>query len=431
MLDPKTGEVLVMASTPTYDAGAIADPTTARAAFKAVSNDPAKPLLDRAIQGRYVPGSVFKIVTSIAALGSGRDHAGHDLRPRSRRPRRTACSSPASGSATGTTCSPGSTPLAFQKAIEVSCNIYFALTGLATGGDALASWAAKLGFGAPIPFDLPTATSQVTNGGGSFGGGFADDVELANAAYGQGETLATPLQMALVASSVANHGVLMKPRLVTGVSGADGSTTYGPEVWRTVMSPEVAAEIGSAMVSAVEGDDGRQFTAGAQVPGVVVAGKSGTAQLDGSAKPHSWFVGYAPAERSPGRDRGHRRVRREWLGQGLADRRPDARQVPGHGRPMTDEPDHGSAGPPDQPAGAAPRRRTPAREPAGAGRSTVPAEAAHRAPRDGASSPWCSRRSSGSSGWPPSRLGEPFLGVMGVVGCLMTLWVGGITLFRR
>ncbi len=295
MLDPKTGEVMVMASTPTYDAGAIADPSTARAAFKAVSSDPDRPLIDRAIQGRYVPGSVFKIVTSIAALGSGAITPSTTF---ARQPPAEKNGLLVSGFRIRDGHHPftGSTPLAFQKAIEVSCNIYFALSGLATGGDGLASWAAKLGFGAAIPFDLPTATSQVTNGGGAFGGGFADDVELANAAYGQGETLVTPLQMALVASTVANHGVLMKPRLVTGLSGSGGSTTYGPEVWRTVISPEVAGQIGSAMVQAVEGDDGRQFTAGAQVRGVVVAGKSGTAQLDGSAKPHSWFIGYAPAD---------------------------------------------------------------------------------------------------------------------------------------
>jgi len=185
--------------------------------------------------------------------------------------------------------------LAFPEAVEVSCNIYFALTGLQTGGDALSSWAAKLGFGAPIPFDVPTATSQVTNGGGSFGGGFADDVELANASYGQGETLATPLQMALVAAAVADGGTLMKPHVVTQLSGRDGATNIAPEIWRQVVSPEVAGQIRDAMVLAVEGDSGKLFTPGAAVPGVVTAGKSGTAQLDGSAKPHSWFIGFAPA----------------------------------------------------------------------------------------------------------------------------------------
>ena len=111
----------------------------------------------------------------------------------------------------------------------MSCNIWFALTGLRTGGDELVDYAAKLGFGAPIPFDLPTAVSQVTNGSGNGPGGFVDDVELANAAYGQGETFVTPLQMALVAATVANRGELMRPRLVTALIGKGGTRQIGPQ----------------------------------------------------------------------------------------------------------------------------------------------------------------------------------------------------------
>jgi peptidoglycan glycosyltransferase len=295
MLDPRTGEVLALVSTPTYDAGAIADPDTSKKAFAAIAADPDKPLLDRAVQGRYVPGSVFKIVTSIAALGSGAITPDTTF---ARQPAAEKNGLLVSGFRIRDGHHPftGSRQLAYPEAVEVSCNIYFALTGLATGGEDLAGWAAKLGFGAPIPFDLPTASSQVTNGGGSFGGGFADDVELANAAYGQAETLATPLQMALVAATVADRGTLMKPHVVTRLSGKDASTDIGSEVWRQVVSPEIAAEINAAMVRAVEGDSGRLFTPGARVPGVLTAGKSGTAQLDGSAKPHSWFIGFAPAD---------------------------------------------------------------------------------------------------------------------------------------
>ena len=295
MLDPRSGEVLALASTPTYDAGAIANPDTSKKAFEAIAADRDKPLLDRAVQGRYVPGSVFKIVTSIAALGSGAITPDTTF---ARQPAAEKNGLLVSGFRVrdGHHLFTGSRPLAYPEAVEVSCNIYFALTGLETGGAALADWAAKLGFGAPIPFDLPTASSQVTNGGGTFGGGFADDVELANAAYGQAETLATPLQMALVAATVANRGTLMKPHLVTRLTGKDGSTDIGPEVWRQVVDPGVAAEINAAMVRAVEGDEGRLFTPGAKVPGVLTAGKTGTAQLDGSAKPHSWFIGFAPAD---------------------------------------------------------------------------------------------------------------------------------------
>jgi peptidoglycan glycosyltransferase len=294
MLDPRSGEVLAMASTPTYDASAIANPATARAAFAAVSADRDKPLIDRAVQGRYVPGSVFKIVTSVAALGSGAITTDTRF---ARQPPAEKNGLLVSGFRIRDGHHPvtGSRPLAYREAVEVSCNIYFALSGLQTGGEGLATWSERLGFGAPIPFDLPTATSQITNGGGTYGGGFADDVELANAAYGQAETLATPLQMALVAASVADRGTIMRPHLVTRLSGKDGDTQIQPEVWRQAFSSDVAAEINAAMVRAVEGTEGRVFTAGAKVPGVLTAGKSGTAQLDGSAKPHSWFIGFAPA----------------------------------------------------------------------------------------------------------------------------------------
>jgi peptidoglycan glycosyltransferase len=295
MLDPRTGRVLAMASTPVFDASAIANPITAQAAFARTSAAAGQPFLNRATMGRYVPGSVFKIVTSIAALGSGAINASTSY-PQQPAAEQTGLLVSGFRIHDGHHDFTGSQVLDYDQAIEVSCNIYFALTGLRTGGAALADWADRLGFGAPIPFDLPTATSQVTNGGGAFGGGFSDDVELANAAYGQAETLVTPLQMALVAASVANGGVLMKPELVTGISGPAGNETIGPAALKTVMTPEVAGTIGNAMELAVESDWGRIFTTGAAIPGILTAGKTGTAEIGGSAEPNSWFIGYAPAD---------------------------------------------------------------------------------------------------------------------------------------
>jgi peptidoglycan glycosyltransferase len=295
MLDPRTGEVLVLASTPIYDASALANPATAATTMAALQADPATPLLPRATQGRYVPGSVFKIVTAIAGLGSG------SITPDTTFPQQPAAEKTGL-LVSGFTIKDGHHPatgtkaLDFYGATEVSCNIWYALAGLRTGGDVLAEWAAKLGFGAPLPFDLPTAASQVTNGGGTFGGGFKDDVELANAAYGQAETIVTPLQMALVSAAVANGGVLMEPHLVESFTGRAGTTTIDPQTWRRVMPASVASEISTAMVRAVEGSLGRAFTSGAQVPGMTVAGKSGTAQLGGTGEPNSWFIGFAPAE---------------------------------------------------------------------------------------------------------------------------------------
>ena len=190
----------------------------------------------------------------------------------------------------------GDKALDLVAATEVSCNIWYALTGLAVGGAGLVEYAARLGFGQPLPFDLPTAVSQVTNGTGSAPGGFVDDVELANAAYGQAETFVTPLQMALVAATIANDGELMRPRLVTTMTGKGGTRTFSPESLRQVIDADAARAIRSAMVAAVEGELGRQYTTGARVPGVTTAGKSGTAELGGSGEPHSWFIGFAPAE---------------------------------------------------------------------------------------------------------------------------------------
>jgi peptidoglycan glycosyltransferase len=102
--------------------------------------------------------------------------------------------------------------------------------------------------------------------------------------------------MALVASTVANGGVLMRPHLVTATTGRDGTRQIGPTELARVISPDAAAAISQAMVGAVESDIGQQFTTGAKVPGVVTAGKSGTAELGGTGAPHSWFIGFAPAD---------------------------------------------------------------------------------------------------------------------------------------
>jgi peptidoglycan glycosyltransferase len=296
LLDPRSGEVLALTSTPIYDATAISNPATAQATFEALQADPSQPLLPRATQGLYVPGSVLKIVTAAAGLGSG-----------AITPATTFAEQPAAETeglevegftiTDGHHPQTGDTALDFMLATEVSCNIYYALTGLETGGGAFDEFARRFGFESPIDFDLPTSVSQLTNGGGPLPGGFADDVELANAAYGQAETLATPIQMALVAATIANDGLTMRPRLATAFTSEDGSLRRTQaEAIRRVIEPDVARSIRAAMTLAVEGDLGRQFTTGAKVPGVPTAGKSGTAELGGSGEPHSWFIGFAPAD---------------------------------------------------------------------------------------------------------------------------------------
>jgi peptidoglycan glycosyltransferase len=295
MLNPRNGEVLVLASTPTYNASDVANPRTSENTFDRLRADDRSPLLPRATSGQYVPGSVFKIVTSIAALGSGAVS-----------PDTTYADQP--GSETrgwlidgfrvrdGHHPMTGDRELNFDEAVEASCNIWFAKTGVRTRGDALAEYAGRLGFGAALPFDLGTAPSQINNGDGSLGGGFSDRVELANAAYGQAETLVTPLQMALVAATVANEGTMMRPHLVLEATGKAGTTVISSSVVEEVVAPGVASEIKDAMQLAVQGQVGQFFTAGANVAGLNVAGKSGTAELDPGTSPHSWFIGFAPAD---------------------------------------------------------------------------------------------------------------------------------------
>jgi len=293
MLDPRTGEILAMVSTPTYDVNAVANPDTSAATFKKLQKDKRSPLLPRATQGLYVPGSAFKIVTSMAALGSG-----------AITPSTTYADQPAAERKgwlidgfrvrDGHHPQTGSKALDYREAVEASCNIYFAETGVRTGSEALTQYADRLGFDAALPFDLPTAVSQITNGGGQLPGGFKDRVELANAAYGQAEVLVTPLQMALVAATIANDGTLMRPHLVLETTGKGGTTNVGRSAIGQVVSPGIAQEIAAAMRLAVNGDIGRIFTSGAALRSMVVAGKSGTAELDPGTSPHSWFIGFAP-----------------------------------------------------------------------------------------------------------------------------------------
>ena len=294
-IEPATGRILALVSSPTYNPNRVVDPEGGRRYMASLQAREDSPLLDRATQGLYVPGSVFKIVTSIAGLDSGAIS-----------PSTTYPDQPAEYD-TGFLVDgfrvhdfprgvQTDHPLDYYEALEVSSNIWFAHAGLDIGAVNLESWAARLGFGARLPFDLPSSPSQVTGGGGPLDG-FLDRVELANAAYGQAEVLVTPLQMALAAATIANNGVLMRPTLVDELTASDGSVTrLEPQAWTQVCSLETAQIIGDAMQLAVEGQYGQRFAGAAKVPGVPTAGKSGTAEVGGDAPPHSWFIGYAPAD---------------------------------------------------------------------------------------------------------------------------------------
>jgi peptidoglycan glycosyltransferase len=292
-IEPATGRVLAMVSTPTFNPNRVVDPEGGEAYFAALQAQPSEEssLVNRATQGRYTPGSIFKIVTAVAGLGSGAitPETVYRDQPAEEEDGFVVDGFPIRDGHHRVT---GDRPLDLIEATEVSCNIYFAHAALDVGEDDLAEWAARMGFGAAIPFDLPTAPSQVTGRDG-----FEGRVELASAGYGQGRTFVTPFQMALVAATVANDGQLMRPHLVDEMRSKSGDVRpVDPQPWQRVIRASQAGTIQQAMQEAVEGDLGRGFAGGAKVRGVPTAGKSGTAELGGEGEPHSWFIGFAPVE---------------------------------------------------------------------------------------------------------------------------------------
>ena len=276
VLNPRTGEVLAMASHPYFD------PNTLQRDWPRIRDSGEHPLLNRATQGLYTPGSVFKTISLAASLDLGQ------YTPTTK----FTCDDQVVIEGFPIKCdeySRGTFDLA--HAYAYSCNACFAEVGLRLGGASLTDYARRFGFEAPIPLEVPTAASQVATTMperrliGSL---------LASTAFGQGELLATPLQMALVAATIANRGVTPTPHLVAQVRAEDGVVTYSTPVrpWRTAIRPETARQVSGMMVRAVE--SGLASPAG--VPGVSVAGKTGTAELGPGQNSHAWFIGFAPAD---------------------------------------------------------------------------------------------------------------------------------------
>jgi peptidoglycan glycosyltransferase len=176
--------------------------------------------------------------------------------------------------------------LTFSQALIVSCNITFARVGMELGAGSLTRYAEAFGWNEAIPFDLPTEPSKIQSPSSM------DPVALASASFGQGQDLATPLQMAQVAATVANDGVVMKPYLVNEVQDYNGKIIkqYGPKKLNQAISKETADTLTDIMVKVVDTGTGTA----AQVDGVQVAGKTGTAEVEGQ-DPHAWFICFAPA----------------------------------------------------------------------------------------------------------------------------------------
>ncbi|MFF4018271.1 penicillin-binding transpeptidase domain-containing protein [Streptomyces sp. NPDC001843] len=283
-IEPATGRVLALVSTPSYDPSELSGNGEAvTSAWARLGDDPEKPMLNRAVGQTYPPGSTFKVVTAAAALDAG---AVRDLDRRTRSPdpytlpgTRTRLTNESDG------CRDASVRIAF----EWSCNTVFAKLGVDTGAEHMLATAQAFGFNdrhARIPF--PVAPSTFDPG--------ADRAQLALSSIGQFNTRATPLQMAMVAAAVANGGQLRPPYLVERTTRRGGETVaaYGPRPPRLVMRPSTAARMRELMTDVV-----REGTGGnAAIRGATVGGKTGTAQhgVGNSGVPYAWFVSWAQAD---------------------------------------------------------------------------------------------------------------------------------------
>jgi peptidoglycan glycosyltransferase len=298
-MDPNSGEIRALWSNPSFDPNPLASFDGKKSKAYWDSLDPQSletSLRNIAATRSYPPGSTFKVVTVAAALQSGRyepDSTFPDpqsLEP-CQGPRETGdpCLPLTNESLTNFTLQPClGGQISLFDALRVSCDTTFAILGLDIPSD-VRQMAAGMGFNDTMPFDFRTEPSI-------YPAIDDDDAPLrAYAAIGQGDTAATPLQMAVVAATVARRGEVPRPRLVREI--LDGRTgapirNFGPESLGTAMDAGVAGVVTQMMVAAVENGTG----GAAQIPGVRVAGKTGTAETVEGENPHTWFIAFAPAD---------------------------------------------------------------------------------------------------------------------------------------
>jgi peptidoglycan glycosyltransferase len=285
-LQPSTGRILAMATSPSYDPNKLSshDGKAIQATWNALNKDKDKPLDNRALRTRYPPGSTFKIVTLAAALSEPSGQFRPDTEVEGPASLPLPKSTKSLPNENGQPCGNGHPTL--TVALEQSCNTVFGKLGIDIGADAVQKQAEKFGFNSELNVPLPTASSVFPSD--------LDGAQTALSSIGQFNVQATPLQDAMVVAAVANNGTLMKPYLVDEVLSPDGNTLEktNPEALHKAVSSEVASEITQMMVSVVENGTGRN----ARIDGVEVAGKTGTAQHGKGTKPHAWFMSFAPAQ---------------------------------------------------------------------------------------------------------------------------------------
>jgi len=298
-IEPKTGRILAMVSLPSYDPNDLAthDSGASAEAYARLDADDREPLVNRAIQTRLFPGSTFKVVTAAAAIENGLYSADDDV------------PSGATFQTPGTTgesnvidnegrfqCSPEE--VSFATAMAFSCNTAFAKMAVEVGPERMREQAEAFGFNSDYLLDLSPQAESVypTSVEGADGSQVElNDAQTAQTGFGQFDVQATPLQMAMVVAALGNRGTLMRPYLVEEVQDAEYSTLEktDPEEIRDAVSPTTADEVTDLMVETVDNGTANP----AAIPGVTVAGKTGTAQrgVEG-LPPYGWFVSFAPAE---------------------------------------------------------------------------------------------------------------------------------------
>jgi peptidoglycan glycosyltransferase len=282
-LDPSSGAVLGLASTPSFDPTQLSshDPDAIRAYREQLSDDQ---MTNQAIDQRYSPGSIFKVIVSAAALASG------DYTPDTAVPAPDLLTLPGTSTTLenfgGESCN-GGRDQKLIDALTVSCNTAFAQLGIDLGEDRIRDMAAAFGI-TDETFEMPLKVAASTLGS------IDNDAQLGVSSIGQQDVQLTPMQAAMIAAAVANGGSLMKPYLVDRVTAPDLTVIdrTDPEKMSEPISSDVANQLTEMMTSVVANGTGRR----AQIGGVQVAGKTGTAENATDAEDHSWFIGFAPAD---------------------------------------------------------------------------------------------------------------------------------------
>ncbi|MGO2862866.1 MAG: peptidoglycan D,D-transpeptidase FtsI family protein, partial [Brevibacterium sp.] len=286
-IEPKTGKILAMASTPGWDPNSLAshDSEKARSAFDALESAEGKPAYNRAIGGNlYPPGSTFKVLVAAAALESG------DYTPDSTLNGPASLDLPQTTSTIGNShpgaCRNGGKPSLAQSLAE-SCNTSFASLGMDLGEDAIREQAEKFGFGQDLEVPLKVTPSS-----------FPDDLnppQLAQSSLGQFEVRSTPMQMAMMTAGIANGGKMMQPQLVDRVLNAN---TLEPisETRPKEKSRPISGDTADQLTSMMEGVVTDGTASVAKMGDTKVAAKTGTAQHASGAAPHAWFISFAPAD---------------------------------------------------------------------------------------------------------------------------------------